>query len=277
MTLALPSVASARHDFEAMGTSCRLVLAVPDPAAAIAAQRWVVATAARLTRFATDSELMALNRRAGAWVEVSPLLAELLRVALWAYERSEGLVHAGVLPALLAAGYHRHFALGPQPPASPPLPPPPLPEMLTIRGRRARLRPGTAVDLGGLAKGWMADRLALRLRPAAVVNLGGDLRAAGDASWPIGFADGVRSLRDEGAATSSVRHRRWRCGEGWAHHLIDPRTGRPSATGVAQVQVVAASALEAEVLAKQALLLGPKGGRALLRRRARAWRLEPEA
>lgn len=276
MTLALPASGPALHDFEAMGTSCRIVLAVPDPPAATAAQHWVARTAGRLTRFSGESELMALNRQAGAWVEVSPLLAELLRVALWAYERSDGLVHAGVLPAVLAAGYRRHFSQGPESPAPRPLPPPPLPEMLRVRGRRARVRRGTALDLGGLAKGWMADRLAVRLRAASVVNLGGDLRAAGEVAWPIGFADGARVLRDEGAATSSVRHRRWRSGDGWAHHLIDPRTGAPSATGVAQVQVVAASALEAEVLAKQALLLGPGEGRALLQRRARAWRLETD-
>ena len=277
MTAALVSRGPALHDFEAMGTSCRVVLAVPDPAAVIAAEGWVRETAARLTRFAPDSELLALNRRAGAWVEVSPLLAELLEVALWAYRRSDGLVHAGVLPALLAAGYRRHFPEGPEPPGARPLPPPPLPEMLSVRRRQARLRPGCAIDLGGLAKGWMADRLAARLNRAAVVNLGGDLRAAGDAAWPVGFADGVRDLREEGAATSSIRHRRWRTGQGWAHHLIDPRTAAPSTSGVAQVQVVAASALEAEVLAKQAVLLGPAEGRALLRRRARAWRLEPDA
>lgn len=276
MTVALPASGPALHDFEAMGTSCRIVLAVPDPAAASAAQRWISGTAARLTRFSSASELTALNRQAGAWVDVSPLLADLLQVALWAYERSDGLVHAGVLPAVLAAGYRRHFNLGPESPTPRPLPPPPLREMLTVRGGRARLRRGTAVDLGGLAKGWMADRLAVRLQPASVVNLGGDLRAAGDVAWPIGFAGGAWALRDEGAATSSVRHRRWRSGEGWAHHLIDPRTGVPSVTGVAQVQVAAASALEAEVLAKQALLLGPEGGRALLQRRARAWRLEPD-
>ncbi|MFZ0217623.1 MAG: FAD:protein FMN transferase, partial [Candidatus Dormiibacterota bacterium] len=87
----------------------------------------------------------------------------------------------------------------------------------------------------------------------------------------------VLTLCDQGAATSSVRHRAWSVGERRVHHLIDPRTGSPAATGVAQVQLVATSALEAEVLAKEALLLGPAAGRALLRRHAAAWRLELDA
>jgi len=60
-------------------------------------------------------------------------------------------------------------------------------------------------------------------------------------------------LRDQGAATSSVRRRRW----GAMHHLIDPRSGLPAKTGLDEVSVVAASGFEAEVIAKTALLLGP--------------------
>lgn len=277
MTATAGSRSPTVHDFEAMGTPCRIVLTEFDPAAAAGAERWVRETAERLTRFDAGSELSALNRSGGRWVEVSQLLAELLGVALWAFERSGGLVHAGVLPALLASGYRRTFRRGPESPEPLPPPPPPLPEMLALQGCQARLRPDTGIDLGGIAKGWMADRLVVRLDRPAVVNLGGDLYAGGGAGWPIGFAGGVRVLRQEGAATSSIRHRRWRSGAGWAHHLVDPRTGAPSASGVAQVQVVAPSALEAEVLAKQALLMGPAQGPALLEREARAWSVEPTA
>ena len=59
-------------------------------------------------------------------------------------------------------------------------------------------------------------------------------------------------LEDLGAATSGTWQRRW----GKAHHLIDPRTGRPSESPIPQVSVVAATALEAEVKAKTALLSG---------------------
>jgi thiamine biosynthesis lipoprotein len=60
-------------------------------------------------------------------------------------------------------------------------------------------------------------------------------------------------LLDMGAATSGTRRRAW--GDD-LHHLIDPRTGRPSATDVSEASVLAATAADAEIFAKAALLLG---------------------
>jgi len=53
----------------------------------------------------------------------------------------------------------------------------------------------------------------------------------------------------------------------YAHHVLDPATGRPAWTGLVAATAVAGSALEAEVLAKAALLSGPLGARRLLRHR----------
>ena len=55
-------------------------------------------------------------------------------------------------------------------------------------------------------------------------------------------------------ATSGTTRRRWDGG----HHLIDPRTREPADTGVLQATAVAATGLEAEVLAKAAILAGPE-------------------
>jgi thiamine biosynthesis lipoprotein len=55
-------------------------------------------------------------------------------------------------------------------------------------------------------------------------------------------------------ATSGVTRRAW----GDAHHLVDPRTGRPADTGIVQVTALARTALQAEVRAKTALLAGPE-------------------
>lgn len=63
-------------------------------------------------------------------------------------------------------------------------------------------------------------------------------------------------------ATSGVSRRSWRDAAGAAtHHLLDPATGRPAWTGVVQVTALAPTALEAETLAKSALLAGPLRGR----------------
>jgi thiamine biosynthesis lipoprotein len=160
---------------------------------------------------------------------------------------------------MVAVGYTRPLAEGPTVAvleSARPLPP--LPEVLSVRAGEARLEHGAGLDLGGIAKGWMADRLCRWLGPNVLANLGGDLMARGAGpqgeGWPVGLAGVTVMLRDQGAATSSVRRRRW----GDAHHLIDPRTGRPARTGLEEVSVVAASGLEAEVVAKTALLLGPE-------------------
>jgi FAD:protein FMN transferase len=67
-------------------------------------------------------------------------------------------------------------------------------------------------------------------------------------------------------ATSGLGTRVWRNDRGYAHHLIDPATATPAWTGVIQVTALAPSALEAETLAKTALLRGPTAGRDVLAR-----------
>ena len=258
--------------FDALGGRCELF--GEDPGALAAGQAWIVRMHDRLTRFASDSELMRFNRSAGDWTAVSPELEALIRVALQAHADSGGLVHAGVLPALLAAGYTRDFAAGPTARTAERVPIPPLPEMLAVRSGAARLAAGQAIDLGGLAKGWLADRAVERLGSNALANMAGDLAATGagpaaadeDPGWPVGFGGRTVLIQNGGAATSGTSGRNW--GDG-LHHLIDPRTGSPARTDLVEVSVLASSATEAEVLAKTALLLGGAAGATLLDARAR--------
>ena len=245
--------------FEALGGQCELFAAGPGDLAAVRA--WIHRMHDRLTRFSPESELSRLNRSAGGWTEVSPELHALLCRSLDAYEESGGLVHVGVLPALLAAGYTRDFATGQTAPSADAVLVPPLPEMLDLAAHRAKLRPGTAIDLGGIAKGWLADRAVERIGPNALANLAGDLRTRGPGpsgeGWPVGFGGTTVLLRDIGAATSGTDGRRW---GPRLHHLIDPRTGRPADTDLREVSVLAPTGAEAEVLAKTALLLGRSAG-----------------
>src|SRR5690348_2600601 len=254
------------HRFDAMGTSCTLLAIGRRHAELLEGECLVRGLAARFTRFSRDSELSQLNASAGEWRRVSGDLSAVLRAALDAYAMSMGLVNAAVLPSMLAIGYTRTFADGPAVATLEQARPlPPLPEVLEVRDGEARVAAGAGIDLGGIAKGWMADRLAQTLGPSCVVNLGGDLRAMD--AWPVGFGDTTLLLRDQGAATSSVRRRRW----GVLHHLIDPRTGLPAETGLEEVSVVAAGGFEAEVIAKTALLLGPHGAPAYCATHAQAW------
>ncbi len=246
------------HHFEALGTNCSLFAAGRSRAKLLESESWVRRLGARLTRFSSDSETSLLNAAAGRWFEIGGDLEALLRESLRACEMSAGLVNVAVLPSMLAIGYTRSLSEGATVATlDAALPLSPLPDVLSVRRGAARVERGMALDLGGIAKGWMADRLCESLGPNALANLGGDLSAVGQGpagnGWPVAVANATLMLRDQGAATSSVLRRRW----GDLHHLIDPRTGLPARTGLDEVSVVAANGVEAEVVAKTALLVGP--------------------
>jgi thiamine biosynthesis lipoprotein len=259
-----------------MGTNCSLFAVGQSRGRLLEGEFWVRRLAARLTRFSADSELSKLNASPGRWVDVSPELEALLKESLLAFENSAGLVNVAVLRSMEAVGYTRPLSEGLPVATEPRLSRlPALPDVLAVRAGAARLEPGAGIDLGGIAKGWMADRLRDSLGPNALANLGGDLSAggagpAGD-GWPVGLGPTTVLLHDQGAATSSVRQRRW----SEQHHLIDPRTGLPACTGLEEVSVVATSGVEAEVVAKAALLVGPQLAPIYCAAHALAWWLSP--
>jgi thiamine biosynthesis lipoprotein len=266
--------------FESLGSACHVLGVGLERGRLAWATAWVAERHDRFSRFEPGSELSRLNAAAGRWVDVTPELEGLLRAALDAHRLSGGLVHAGVLGSMLAIGYTRPLRLGPTAATlAGAAPPPALPEMLEVAPGRARLRSGTGIDLGGIAKGWLADRLAAELGENCLVNLGGDLFARGRGpegeGWPVAFGPSTILLRDQGAATSGVRRRSWPDGDEVLHHLIDPRTGRSARTDLKQVSVVAATAARAEVHAKAALLLGSVPAPAYLAAHALAWWLGP--
>lgn len=217
------------------------------------AERWTLLQHQRFTRFEPTSELSRFNQSAGlGWQDVSPDLEAMLKAGSAAYERTGGLVHIAVVPALVGAR--------------------PLPELLSFRPGQARLVAGAAVDLGGIAKGWLADHLCSLLGGNVLVNFCGDLFAAGSgpdgAGWAVGFGGQTLALEDRGAATSATHRGGAASGP---RHLIDPRTGAPGDVGLTEVSVIADSATEAEVLAKAALLLGRANAEAWLASRSYGW------
>jgi thiamine biosynthesis lipoprotein len=267
-----PSAPVEAHHFEALGTSCSVFAVNQSRGRLLEAEFWVRRLHGRLTRFSADSELSKLNSSAGDWMEISHEMESLLTASLRAFELSAGFVNVAVLPSMLAIGYVRPLAEGTAAVALDDARPlPSLPGVLSVRRGEARLEPGAGIDLGGIAKGWMADRLCAMLGPNALANLGGDLCAAGGGpngdGWPVGVATATLMLRNQGAATSSVRKRRW----GGVHHLIDPRTGLPANSGLEEVSVVASTGFEAEVIAKTALLLGGELAPAYCASHALAW------
>jgi len=214
-----------------------------------------------LSRFRSDSELSRLNEAGAGYV--GPELLEVIELALAARAASGGRFDPTVHDAVVAAGYDRSFELLVAEGAGA------TPERPRVGGKVAidraaghvTLEHGYRLDLGGIAKGWAADRALAVLANAgpALVNAGGDLAAAGRL-WPIAVGAGsgeiTLGLVDGGMATSGRDRRTWvRDGEK-RHHLIDPATGLPAGGDVLTVTVAAGSASEAEVLAKTLFLAG---------------------
>ena len=120
------------------------------------------------------------------------------------------------------------------------------------------LGPGQAIDLGGVAKGYAADKIVGVLRghdvPRANISLGGNVLAWGDrpggTPWRVGIQDparpgeqdalaGVVELTDAFAVTSGGYQRYFEEGGKRYHHIIDPATGCPADSGLTSVTVVA--------------------------------------
>ena len=233
---------------------------------------------AELSRFRSSSGLSRLNAAAGQGPQpVSPLLWTVLIHALDAARRTRGMFDPTLLDQLRAAGYDRSF------------------ELLASNNRNAttlgksawgwhcihldeasglvELPAGYGIDLGGIAKGWTVDRVAVSLAKhgPVLVDAGGDIRtigAPGGELWPVAVQDPFDETRDcailalgNGAvATSSIGRRRWQSGGQIMHHLIDPRTGQPSDSDLHTVTVLAPTTEEAEVAAKTVLMLGTQAG-----------------
>jgi thiamine biosynthesis lipoprotein len=245
---------------------------------------------AELSRFLATSGLMRLNNAAGNGpLPVSALLLAVAQAAIVAAEATGGMFDPTLGTMLSVLGYDRPFPLVAlyADDAVPVL----LPSHRFDTWRDVRIDPaagtialpdGVALDFGGIGKGWAVDAMADMLERApgvrgGLVNAGGDLRVwgiapEGAAAWAVGVEDprecececALLSITGGAVATSSTAYRRWRRGERWMHHLLDPRTGLPAETDLAAVTVVGPSAMWAEVHAKVALLHGRERGCAWL-------------
>ena len=262
------------HGFDAMGTRCELLVDAPESSnirrALRAAEREVRRLEALLSRFRPDSELSRLNRDGS--VRAGRELLDLVRLALVARARTGGRFDPTVLPALLAAGYDRSFESISSHGRSEARGAPPCAGRVRIDGstRVIELDPGVQLDLGGIAKGWTADRLCrmLDLHGPSLVSLGGDIaasRAPAAGVWPVGVemptGQLTIALERGGLATSGRDRRHWQRDDEKCHHEIDPLTGRPSATDLLRVTVAAATGVDAEVCATGLLLAGELAAR----------------
>ena len=210
------------------------------------------------SRFRSESDLSAVNRSTEMILEVSPLFARACEIALQAAKATGGLVDPTLGEAVEAAGYDRDFAeLETSSPAAGPPQPGRWRELRLVD--RMLFRPtGLRLDLNGVVKGLAVDVAAGLLQGDGFVSAGGDVAVRGSTAVEL---PGGRSLllRSGGIATSGSTKRQWLRGGKLQHHLIDPRTGRPSESCWAEVTVAAGSCVAADIAAKAAFLLSVGG------------------
>jgi len=244
------------------------------------------------SRFRPDSELWQVNHARGHPVGISRLLTQALATALTAARITDGDVDPTCGRPLARLGYDRDFARAQQDTTELAAPPEPAAGWQTVEldteRCTVRVPAGVMLDLGATAKALAADRAAARISAAVgcgvLVNLGGDIRVAGEApagGWRVRILDDLVCaasgsqagpdapggpgraviVRDGGLATSSTRARAWQRGGARLHHIIEPGTGLPVDSCWRTVSVAAATCVDANTASTAAILRGERAVR----------------
>ena len=239
---------------------------------------WFRLVESACSRFDAESELMRLCRVAPGTLRVSPLLFEVLRVALAVAETSGGAFDPTLGSALQAAGFDAHWQTdAPSPRIAGAVAGTWRDIMLDDASHSITVPSATLLDLGGIAKGFALDLAARALSAVAhcCIVAGGDLLCRGHNArgepWRTAVLDPFDPQRamctvqvnapEYAVCTSGDYARR----SAFGHHLLDPRSAKlSSASALRSVTVVAPQAAIADALATAAFVLGPEAGAALL-------------
>lgn len=267
------------------------------------------------SRTRDDSDIARAHAASPNAVSVSPQTAHLVRQALGYCERSRGKFditmgtvtslwnfHTGEVPSRLALARalphvdYRHIVLDEEPCEKEPLdedalsagvshaPSSNVPSSKSSQPTLAITDPQTILDLGGVAKGYIADDLAdLFIAHGVgrfVINLGGNVVVRGgrpaDASarppvaagspWRIGIINpldpahnrAIVDMADGSVVTSGIHERRFTKGGVTYHHILDPATGMPAKTDLTSATIIAPRSMDCDGYSTTALMLGAR-------------------
>lgn len=237
---------------------------------------------ALLSRTKPGSDVFKLNAAQGEWVQVDERTYALLEKAaayselsggcfdittapltqLWNFKAEQPRVPSkeAVEEALLKVDYHR---------------------VEMRNGNEVRLNGGAQIDLGGIAKGYVADRVAEFLKDRgvhhAIIDLGGNVLAFGGLAdgrpFTIGIQDpaGERgtlmatyTATDLSWVTSGSYERYFEVDGQRYHHILDPKTGYPAQNGLASVTIFSSQSVEGDALSTACFVAGPEKGMAII-------------
>lgn len=242
----------------------------------------------KFSRFLTNNELINFNRKAGIEQDISQDFKELLLSSEEMSIFSEGLYNPFILPDLQRQGYLNSALSGYEEDevvdfrnrsvVSP--------DKLQVKRGKALIPYNTALDLGGIGKGFLLDKLAKVLDGYELIgfwiSLSGDIITYGKDINGRPWRINVQSAKDPSknleeviisdsnrlavATSGTLRRSGHIFGNQW-HHIINPATGKPAETDIILTTVATNDALEADVLATCAVILGSKRAPAFLKKK----------
>lgn len=237
---------------------------------------------AKFSRTIETSEVAQINAAAGAPVEVSDDTVKLIKKGIYYGNMSDGAfdITIGSVSSLWD-----FKAEDPAPPAAEA-----IAEAvkhvnfrkIMIDGNTVKLLdPSAKLDLGAIAKGYIADRIKEYLREEgvrhALINLGGNVLAIGGRQDGSPFQIGVQkpfdesgeyitavSLNNKSVVTSGTYQRCFEKDDILYHHILYPTSGNPCNNGLNSVTIITDSSLTADALSTTCFLLGPDEGMRLV-------------
>lgn len=286
-----------RESRNAMYTLCTITVVSDSP---IKAKKAIDAAYAEIKRleallnyYADDSEISAINRYAGkSPVKVHRETYELIRKAVRLADATDGSFNPAVGPLVKLWEAARKTPEHPLPSEEEISATLRLIDYSKIHINEGKYEifleeEGMEIDLGGIAKGYAADRAINTIKgsgiQSALVSIAGDIRGEGvrngNKPWIVGIqnprstggespqADHIISTiaLTDAAVSTSGDYERFFFKEGRRyHHIIDPRTGYPTTSRLISVSVVGSEGVTADGISTGVFVLGPERGIALL-------------
>ncbi len=231
-----------------------------------------------LSRTVENSDIYRINHSNGKPVEINQDTAELLAFALDIAEKSNGAFDPTVLP-LVELWDVTNSKTVPSDAEIKTLLPLVNYKNIILYGNHVTAKNNAQLDLGGIAKGFIADKLKVYLKKngvkSAIINLGGNTLLVGDKNGGD-FSVGIQKpfgkqnelcatvmMNDKTAVTSGVYQRFFEQNGRIYHHIIDPKTGHPTENGLYAVTVVTDLSSIADGLSTACLVLGVEKGKEL--------------
>lgn len=235
-----------------------------------------------LSRTREGSDIWNINHSGGKPVEVSDETSALIELAMKYSKLSDGAFDITVAPYIdlwdfqnnpgnvpadeVIAAAREHVGIS----------------NLQLDGNTVTLQdPKGAIDLGGIAKGYIADRLKELLAEKGIrsawINLGGNVLAMGikpdGSDWKIGIRDPfgeatdiitIVKVADRSVVTSGTYERFFEKDGTIYHHILNPKNGYPVQNGLKSVTILSDSSADGDALSTTCFVLGLERGMELI-------------